>query len=87
MVDGKNNQKRLERQQNRTKRKKKEQIEKVTKEINKTHEAARDRHFLSSRPFFARPPEYLSSYVVLFVFCFSTGKAMLAINKGLQRSV
>lgn len=29
----------------------------------------------------------VSSYVVLFVFCFSTGKAMLAINKGLQRSV
>ena len=27
------------------------------------------------------------SYVVLFVFCFSTGKAILAINKGLQRSV
>ena len=29
----------------------------------------------------------VSSYVVLFVFCFSTGKAILAINKGLQRSV
>lgn len=37
--------------------------------------------------FFGSFPEYLSSYVVLFVFCFSTGKAMLAINKGLQRSV
>lgn len=38
-------------------------------------------------PDFGSIPEYLSSYVVLFVFCFSTGKAMLAINKGLQRSV
>lgn len=38
-------------------------------------------------PDFGSIPKYLSSYVVLFVFCFSTGKAMLAINKGLQRSV
>lgn len=38
-------------------------------------------------PEFGSIPEYLSSYVILFVFCFSTGKAMLAINKGLQRSV
>lgn len=38
-------------------------------------------------PDFGSIPEYLSSYVILFVFCFSTGKAMLAINKGLQRSV
>lgn len=53
------------------------------KKIKRKHKEATD----SYPDFIGSFPEYLSSYVVLFVFCFSTGKAMLAINKGLQRSV
>ncbi|XP_031369608.1 ELAV-like protein 2 [Apis dorsata] len=60
-------------------KKKKKKKKKKNKRKRKHKEATE-----SYPDFIGSFPEYLSSYVVLFVFCFSTGKAMLAINKGLQ---